>query len=372
MIIKRYLRNAYLKMRCLLLGILFHLKKTQHLQPDQVESIVAIRTDRAGDLVVSLPAIRALKGLFPKAKLAVVARPQNLALLNNNPLIDELIAFQGFWNLLKDLRRKKFSLAVDLLMDYPLRNAWIVFFSNASFKAGFDIAGRGRLFNIAFTPSNQKKQMSGHLLDLIRQIANVSGMPAVSVIDSLPELFVSLEKKARALEFLKNNGFNEKEIIVGLHPGGNYPSQNWGKDKFAQLADRIQSKHQAKIIIIGSNQESKLLAQIASLMKGKPIIAQGLSLDALAALIQRLSLLVCNNSGPLHIAAALGVPTVSTMGPTDPHLWWPQGQENKVIRRELPCSPCNLSFCRRHDCMKLITVEEMEKAVDILMQRVKA
>lgn len=157
MIIKRYLRNIYLKMRCLLLGILFHLKKIQHLQPDQIESIVAIRTDRAGDLVVSLPAIRALKELFPKAKLAVVARSQNLVLLNNNPLIDELIAFQGFWNLLKYLRRRKFSLAVDLLMDYSLRNAWIVFFSNASFKAGFAIAGRGRLFNIAFTPSKQKK-----------------------------------------------------------------------------------------------------------------------------------------------------------------------------------------------------------------------
>lgn len=371
MIIKRYLRNIYLKMRCLLLGILFHLKKIQHLQPDQIESIVAIRTDRAGDLVVSLPAIRALKELFPKAKLAVVARSQNLVLLNNNPLIDELIAFQGFWNLLKYLRRRKFSLAVDLLMDYSLRNAWIVFFSNASFKAGFAIAGRGRLFNIAFTPSKQKKQMSGHLLDLTRFIAGIFHLDSLH-LEEEPRLFLSETSKALADEFLKERGIRPGDIAFVIHPGGKFPSQCWGIENFAKLANNISEKYKAKITVIGSAQEEKAISRLASLMKTKPVLAIGLSLDNLAALISRMHLFIGNNSGPLHIAVALGVPTVSTMGPTDPHLWWPQGQENKVIRRELPCSPCNISFCRQHDCMKLITVEEMEKAVNILMERVKA
>jgi ADP-heptose:LPS heptosyltransferase len=108
---------------------------------------------------------------------------------------------------------------------------------------------------------------------------------------------------------------------------------------------------------------------MSAIMQEKPEILIGLSLDRLTALISLLGLLVCNNSGPLHIACAVKTPTVSTMGPTEPELWWPAGEENVVIRRELPCSPCGKAVCASHDCMNLISVDEMLNAVSLQIKR---
>ncbi len=103
-------------------------------------------------------------------------------------------------------------------------------------------------------------------------------------------------------------------------------------------------------------------------MRNKPVLAVGLTLDKLAGLIAVLRIMAANNSGPLHIAAALGVSTVSTMGPTAPEFWQPQGKNHVVIRRDLPCSPCDRAFCRGHECLESISVEEMEQAVKVLLK----
>jgi ADP-heptose:LPS heptosyltransferase len=97
----------------------------------------------------------------------------------------------------------------------------------------------------------------------------------------------------------------------------------------------------------------------------------GLPLDKVAALIALLKLFIANNSGPLHIACALNVPTVSTMGPTNPFLWWPQGKNHIVVKKEMDCSPCNKPKCTKHACMRSISPEEMMEAVDSQITRIK-
>ena len=122
-------------------------------------------------------------------------------------------------------------------------------------------------------------------------------------------------------------------------------------------------------IILGSKEESAVVERVFNVSKQKSVQVAGLKLDELVAMISLLDIFICNNSGPMHIACSLGIPTVSTIGPTDPALWSPAGDKHIVVRKELPCSPCSRSVCRLHDCMQIITVKDMMRAVDTQMER---
>jgi heptosyltransferase-2 len=123
---------------------------------------------------------------------------------------------------------------------------------------------------------------------------------------------------------------------------------------------------------VGSGEE-EIIDQIKTHMTHPSIVFLNQPLGDLLALFQSCHLLICNNSGPLHVATALGTPTVSTMGPTIPERWWPQGEDHLVLRKDLPCMPCNEGRCRLKtlDCMKLITVEDMIEAVETQISKVK-
>jgi len=367
---KYLLKNTYLGFREAILKVMLRPKELRQIDPGAVISIVVIRIDRIGDTVVSLPAIKALKDMFPACHLAVVLQPQNLLLLENTSWIDELIPYRSFIQSVKLLRKKNFYMAIDFLMDYSLKTALIAFLSKANVRVGFDIEARGRFFNLTVKPGSERKHMSKHILDLIRLVGGACGKIEESIEESDPRLFISEQDKFFADEFLKQEGIKSEEILCGLHPGGYFPSQSWTQEGFAELAQRISQKYNARIIIVASAQEKRLVYNLASLMKTKPVLALGLTLDKLASIIARMDIFICNHSGPLHIACALGVPTVSTMGPTDPALWWPHGKDHIVIRHDLPCSPCNFGSCRKHKCMESITVSEMEEAVDAQIGRI--
>jgi ADP-heptose:LPS heptosyltransferase len=134
-------------------------------------------------------------------------------------------------------------------------------------------------------------------------------------------------------------------------------------ESWAKLADRIIERHQAKIILLGDRQGSQ---RIQKAMAGTALVLYEDFLPGFLALIDRLDLLLCNNSGPMHVACALQTPTVSTMGPTLPEKWWPQGKGHRVVHKQLPCMPCNEGYCRikTHDCMIQISVADMLDAVE--------
>jgi ADP-heptose:LPS heptosyltransferase len=368
--LKYFLKNSYFALRKILLKCLLRHKAIDWIEAKEVDSILVVRIDKIGDLVVSVPALNALKAVFPRGSITCLLNPATVSLVRLIPGIDKVIVYRGFFPTLRLVKQRKFSLAIDFLLDYPLKTALLVSLSTAKIKAGFDLEARGQLFNVRLTPSTEKKSMSKYLLDLVHGLAKLAGKKEEDFIDSEPVLVLTAQDHSFAEDYLKERGIADRDFIVGIAPGGRFPSQCWKQDGFAQLADRIVEKYQAKIIIIGAKEEEEGFERIITFMKNKPVVIAGLSLDKLAAIISRMKLLVCNNSGPLHLACALGVATVSTIGPTVAHLWWPQGRDHIVIRRELSCSPCNLSFCYQHDCMKLITVEEMEKAVDILIKKI--
>ena len=368
--VKSLIKNIYLVLRRFLLKILVNRKSCQSIVPENADSILVIRLDRIGDLVASIPGIKAIKKIFPQAKITGLFSQSAIGLAKLIPEIDEAIVYQGFFPALKTLKNKKFFLVVDLLMDYTLKTALLSHLSGAKFTSGFDIGSRGKLFNVSLEPASEPKAMCKHIFDLARFLAKLSGKNEKDIPETEPVLVLTPELREFAGDFLKIKGVNYGEPIFGIAIGAKFPSQCWNEIRFAELSDRIANKYQARIVVIGSEQEEAKVSRVVPLMKNRPIIALGLPLDKLAGLISTFKLLVANNSGPLHMAAALNVATVSTMGPTVPHLWWPQGKNHIVNRRDLACSLCNRAVCRRHECLESISVEEMEKAVDLLMRKI--
>jgi ADP-heptose:LPS heptosyltransferase len=264
--------------------------------------------------------------------------------------------YEGFFPALGTMRRGRFSLAADLLVDYSIKTAALVFMSGSKISAGFDIAGRGALFNIAVKESSEKKSMAEKVLDLARALAKAVGIDESAMASSAPELFVRDDEVVSARGFLEELYIDKDESFVAMHPGGVYPSQRWAKEKFARLCDMMAEKYNVKILLIGSSGENNISDDIIKLSKSShPVAINGLPLDKLVAVMSLAKLVVCNNSGPLHIAAALDVPTVSTMGPTVEHLWQPCGEGHIVVRKGAS--------------VDLITVEDMLAAVDRQMNR---
>ena len=346
-------------------------KKEISFHDQEIKKILVVRLERIGDLIISLPALKMLRQVFTHARISVLVREKTGVLLADITDIDEVIPYRGFMQTVRQLRQRKFDLAIDPLMDYRLKTAFLVSLSGARFTAGFDIEARGYFFNLTLRPAVEKKHVSKYILDLIKVIAKYFSQADADIEVGYPKLPILEQKRSEMKFYLKEQGIEKEGFLVGIHPGGYYSSQRWPIDKFSQLADRIAAKYKTKIIIIGSNKEDSLIEQVVSSMKEEAIKISGLTLDKLAVLISLLDIFICNNSGPLHIACAVKTPTVSTMGPTDPDLWWPQGQRHIVLRRNLFCSPCNRAKCKKHECMELISVEEMLQAVNVLMQNDK-
>jgi ADP-heptose:LPS heptosyltransferase len=350
---KKLILKIYFLLRLPLLAAIRILFPAVKQKPQKFSKILLIRLDRLGDFITSLPVIDNLTEAYPEARIYVLVKPylQELALTIKN--IDTVIVYQNFFKTTRRLRRQHFDLAIDLLYDYKLKTAMLAFLSAASTRLGFAWGYRELLFSDFVAPRTFRgKSLVSMNLALIEKI----GVP---VRVHVPAMHV--EKKA----------FPSRTIIA-IHPGGYYPSQRWDRDNFASLAKKLLQRYDCDILVIGTVKEQSLVRQIVSQVNDERARAVFPRMQELAALLSDCACLICNNSGPLHLAAALGVATVSTMGPTIPEMWWPQGNNQIVIRKDLACSPCSKAICQNHDCMNSISIEEMDKAVDSLLEKIKS
>ncbi|MDH5466624.1 MAG: glycosyltransferase family 9 protein [Candidatus Aminicenantes bacterium] len=335
-------------------------------------SVFVVSMKRIGDAVLSIPTFRAIKESIPKSLVTVYAEPYILDILERIPSIDAIIPCKKGSSFLKKARQVRkltynsFDLAVDLTCDYTMEGALWTLLSGAKYRVGYDTRKRGFLFN---RPVKHEPE-GAHIIDEILAIVKSIGL---ETRDKSLSLTASKEAEETIKKLLREKGAKSGEKLIGIHPGGHYITQRWLPERFAEVADKLIKKHRARIILMGGPKEEKLIAEIKASMTQLPITVINQPLGNLLALIQTCQLLICNNSGPLHMATAVGTPTVSTMGPTIPKRWWPRGAKHQVIRKNLPCMPCNEGYCRLKtlDCMKSITVEDMLEAVEHQISRIK-
>jgi heptosyltransferase-2 len=368
-------KNLYLSLRALkfliLSGLTSRLRKKK-FDRKSTRSVLVISLKRVGDVILSLPAFRAIKESLPKSQVTVFADSYTQDILDRIPFIDAVVPYKKKSSFLKKAKQvsklsyNAFDLGVDLTCDYTFEGALWTWLSGAKFRVGYDTWKRGFLFHRPVKPPE-------NAIHAIDEILNVAQSIGLKTRDKKLKISASKEAMDTVNKFLHDKAVKSGALLIGIHPGGYYPTQRWLTERFAEVADKLVEKHKARIVLIGGPKEEKIIQHITIQMASHPLVFLDKPLADLLALLQSCHLLVCNNSGPLHLATALGTRTVSTMGPTLPERWWPQGKEHIVIRKDLPCMPCNEGRCRLKtlECMKLITVEDMLKAVETQISKLK-
>ncbi len=342
---------------------------------ENIQKILIVKLSSIGDVVHSLPALKALRDTFPKAYIAWVVEEKSKDIVIGNPYLDEVIIFEkerwkrelfktksmresvreiaGFARM---LREKKFDIALDL--QGLLRSGLIAFFSGAKWRVGYkDSREFSHLFYNIKVPRDKNIV---HAVDSYLQLAKYLGAETESV--SFP-LWVAPEDRSFAENFLRENGWNGKDVLVGLNPGASIPHKRWDKDNFAQLGNSLAKCLGVKVVLFGAKSDEVLVNEIARKMSGThPIDASGkTSIKQLAAMVEKCALFIGNDTGPMHIAVAIGTPVIALFGPDNPHRTGPYGMKNKILYHELPCSPCirNPTCGGEYTCLKLITMQDV-------------
>ena len=334
--LRQVLRDSYLTLRTGLLWPLRLLEPQSQLSLGAVKKILVIRKDRLGDLVLSLPFLKNLRMAFPGAEITLLAQSFAGKIVSDEA--DRIIQADepDFHSKLKAMR---FDLAIDMHYDYTLSTALLCRASGARWRAGFDISGRGFLFNIR-VPAMERKHFIEETADILKTLGI---QPELGV----PSVFVRDGDTAAAAALLAEKGLSRK-TLAAIHPGGFYKGQRWPAPRFTELLNRLHENRKLSFVLLGSAQDGDLLSEMAAGLHGPYLNAGGLELRLCAALMAQTSFFIGNNSGPLHLACALGLPTVSTMGPTDPVRWHPVGARSIVVQKPK---------------VEDITAAEMEQAV---------
>lgn len=336
-----------------------------------IKKLLFIRIDRIGDMVLSTPVFKSLKSANPLLEITVLASPSNARLIELNPYVERVMIFDTGSGLLhafmviRNLRKIGFDLAIDPYRGYALKSACISFLSGAKWRVGYPSCGREIFFNI-------EAEKPPADLPIIDEVLNTLNTLGVYPKERVPQIFISDTEKIRAKEWLMQAGIRNT-LIIGVHPGAHYESQRWPTENYANLILRLQRETDFDVILFGGPEDLSVISKMRSRLNGEIPIFVSQDLRLFLALLAECSLLICNNSGPLHMAAALGVPTISFMGPTVKERWMPVGNGHKVLRvNELDCIGCNSGRCKieTHDCMKRITPEiVLNKVVDSLGKR---
>ncbi|MBI3317935.1 MAG: lipopolysaccharide heptosyltransferase II [Candidatus Omnitrophica bacterium] len=330
--------------------------------------ILVVKLSAIGDVALVTPSLRALRGRFPKAHLTVLVGRSARELLHRCPYLDELIVFDPardrsplrIWRLAGKLR----SLQLDLVVDFQNSRIshWIGFLAGAPQRYGYG----GRRWSWLLT--HRMEGLFARTPPVEQQFRLLQLLGIQGATASL-ELWPGPADEARVDEILRDAWLAEHQPLVVIHPGAQWLSKRWPVQRYADLIDRLAAAAKVRVVLTGSASERPIGEEIAIRSKAKPILAMGLtSLNELNALARRAQAFVSGDTAGLHIAAAAGVPLVALFGSTDPLRHLPPAPQVKLLKAELPCSPCYRRVCPRPgnghmECMRRITVEEVLEAV---------
>ncbi|MEC4675105.1 MAG: lipopolysaccharide heptosyltransferase II [Nitrospirota bacterium] len=351
-----------------------------HFKKETIKRIVVRGPNWLGDAVMCTPALLMLRDIFPSASITLLVRPSIAALFESHPSIDHMVVYdhkgnhsgwRGMLNLVRMLRKERFDLAV--LFQNAFGAALLMWLAGIPYRMGYPTDGRRLLLteSIPLPPD----------VTSLHQVKYYQGL--VSLFEDsgkryLPTLNVRNDEEENITEKLKACSVREDDFVIGLNPGSVYGgAERWLPERFAEAADRIVESiltHQDKgiavhCVIVGAPGEENLGRTIASRMLNPPIVLSGkTTLQHLMAVIKRCQLFVTNDTGPMHIANAFGVPIVAIFGPTDHRTTSPFHGPFSIVRHPVDCSPCLLRECPiDHRCMTNVTVEEVLRSAEQLV-----
>jgi len=337
-------------------------------------NILIVKLSAIGDVVHTLPSLTALRSLYPHAHISWVVEAPASDLLTGHPHLDRVIIsrrkdwiqnLRGFRSIKRTAREMRSFIAMvrdrryDLVIDFHglFKSAVVVRLSRAARKLGYDsMQEMSGLFYTEKIYEDMGKHAVDRYLDFVRYLGGAADEP---------ECMIAVEKdnEQKVNNLLQANHIDSTTPFVALNPVAFWETKLWQDEKFAGLADRITSELRVPVLFTGGAGDTRI-ERIRSLMKVPSVSLAGYtSLRDLAYLYRLSRLVVTTDSGPMHIAAAMGTPTVALFGPTDPGRTGPYGRGHIIVRRAMSCAPCFRKVCDTKQCMRDITVEEVFAAV---------
>ncbi len=353
--------------------------KERVIQPERIKRVVVRGTNWVGDAVMTIPALRELRRALPRAHITLATRPWAEGLFRDADFLDDILIYDRPRRSLaaalrqaREWRRRSFDLA--LLFQNAFEAALIARAARVPFRVGYATDARRALLThpLALPDWRSARHEVFYYLNIVSELERLLyGASKVEEREPRFHLEVSEERKAEALQMLKAHGALDGQAIVALCPGStNSRAKRWPADYYARLADRFIEETRADVLLIGARDELDVSREVVGLMRHEPVVLTGeTDLAQLTAILSIVDVLVTNDTGPAHIAAALERPTLVIFGPTDPRTTRPFSKSAELIRRPPDCAPCMLRDCPiDHRCMTAITPEEVYERALLMMK----
>jgi heptosyltransferase-2 len=344
---------------------------------DRVEKILIRAVNWVGDAVMATPAIGVIRESFPRAEITALANPLVAQLFSPHAWVDRVITFdrngahrglRGRLRLAAEVRKHSFDVAVILPNSFD--SALIPWLAGIPVRLGKNSDGRGFMLTGRYTPG--RGYPGGHevtwYLELLRSFG-ITGQTATPYLTTTPD------EDREAAELLAEQGSPPGTFLLGINPGATFGSaKRWYPERFADTARQLAEAWSARIVIFGGPGEIDIAGDIEQRLDGECLnLAGKTSLRQLMALIKRCNYLVTNDSGPMHIAAAFGVPLTAIFGPTDDSGTSPSTDRAVIVRKDVDCAPCKLRECPiDHRCMTGVNAEDVVQASIALLDSVTA
>jgi ADP-heptose:LPS heptosyltransferase len=350
------------------------------------KKILIMEAGGIGDMVMSTPALRALRERFADSDIILLTVPRTAQAINIKQYADRILYFkqeafskspsksiykQIFSNikLLLALRKERFDMMIDLEAIETWKSALrrYIFYKSVGAKktVGRNSDGKGFFLDIKVRDNLFGKV---HEVDRKLLIARTLG---VETKNTKQEFTIPIEDKEFINNWLMDAGIDDTRTIVAIQPGAFVPSRQWKSEGFVETGRRLFQNYKARIIITGGNNDNVAYEINDELKDIKPILAIGLPLRRLGALLERVHLFISNDTGPFHIADAINTPYVVLFGPENPYRYGPYDTRSKsriVTGMKVSCSPCLKHTCRTHECMESITTDMVWESVESLLR----
>jgi len=344
-------------------------------------NILIVKTSAIGDVTHTMPALNCLRSHFPEAHITWLVEEAASDLIIGHKAVNRVLVSKrqkwvkefrsGSWagsikkarNFVKRLRDREYDLVIDF--QGLLKSGIWVWLSRGKKRVGF---GKGMQHSeCSYLFLNKKVpavDMEIHALDRELLLLEAIDISCTELIYDFP---ITPVHRQNVEQLLDNAGFKKKgQTLIAINPQTKWETKLWYNDRFAELADKL-AEEGAFVVFTGGAADRKVILEIQEKMSHKSLDLTGKSsLKELAALYERADLVISTDTGPMHIAAAMGTPVVALFGPTAPWRTGPHGDGHQVLRHDLPCSPCFKRQClmdkEKKKCMKTITVSQVVDA----------
>lgn len=338
-----------------------------------IKRLLIRSTNWIGDAIMTTPAVRAIRRNFPNARISMLAKPWVAPVFAHSPHVDEIIVFDaggrhagvfGTLRLAKDLRKGRYDAAI--LLQNAIEAAIIAFLAGIPRRIGFDTDGRRLLLThpVRRTKAIKAIHQTGYYLKILEGAGMTAGRPTL-------ELHLDPADIRRAAQMRAEFGIAPGRPLIGLNPSATFgPAKQWFPERYAALGDLLNKQLGALILIFGGPSDRELGRTITGLMSAPAIDLSGrTSLGEAMALIDRCTAFVTNDSGLMHVAAALGTPLVAVFGSTNWTTTSPFSDTSRIVRVPIACSPCMQPVCPlgHMNCMRQVSVAMVADAVKDLI-----